>query len=60
MRHKKRDEPKFISFTVLEEVEILNLWNDFQKVVKFIDDNWSWLNPMMEQITNQKYSLEEL
>lgn len=46
----------FISFSVLEQVEILNLWDDFQKVVKFIDENYNWLNPIMEQVMNQKYS----
>lgn len=48
---------KFISFSVLEEVEILNLWNDFQKVVKFIDENYNWLNPIMEQVMNTKLYL---
>ena len=27
--------------------EILNLWEDFRKVVKFIDDNANWLKPLM-------------
>ena len=27
--------------------EILNLWNDFLKVVKFIDENKEWLNPLL-------------
>lgn len=29
------------------EVEMLNLWRDFLKVVEFIDSNISWLSPMM-------------
>lgn len=43
--------------SVLEDNEILNLWNDFQKVVKFIDENYNWLNPIMEQVMNTKLYL---
>ena len=42
---------------VRQDIEILNLWEDFKKVVKFIDDNFEWLNPLMESITNKKLSL---
>lgn len=42
---------------VRQNIEILNLWEDFKKVVKFIDDNFEWLNPLMESITNKKLSL---
>ena len=42
---------------VRQDIEILNLWEDFKKVVKFIDDNFEWLNPLMENITNKKLSL---
>ena len=44
--------------SVLQNIEILNLWEDFKKVVKFIDDNFEWLNPLMESITKKKLSLE--
>lgn len=37
---------------------MLNLWEDFHKVVKFIDDNFEWLNPLMERITKKKLSLD--
>ena len=43
---------------VRQDIEILNLWEDFKKVVKFIDDNFEWLNPLMEHITHKKLSLE--
>ena len=44
--------------SVRQDIEILNLWEDFKKVVKFIDDNFEWLNPLMEHITHRKQSLE--
>ncbi len=44
--------------SVRQNIEILNLWEDFKKVVKFIDDNFEWLNPLMESITKKKLSLE--
>ena len=34
-------------------IEMLNLWNDFRKVVKFIDDN-PWVKPMLERIVKDK------
>ena len=34
-------------------VELLNLWNDFRKVVKFIDEN-PWVMPMLEKIIQMK------
>ena len=55
---------KFLSYKglsivpVRQNIEILNLWEDFKKVVKFIDDNFEWLNPLMEHITHKKLSLE--
>lgn len=43
---------------VRQDIEILNLWEDFKKVVKFIDENFEWLNPLMEHIIHKKLSLE--
>ncbi len=43
---------------VRQDIEILSLWEDFKKVVKFIDENFEWLNPLMEHITHKKLSLE--
>ena len=34
-------------------IELLNLWNDFRKVVKFIDEN-PWVKPMLERIVENK------
>ena len=34
-------------------IELLNLWNDFRKVVKFIDEN-PWVKPMLEKIMRDK------
>ena len=34
-------------------IELLNLWNDFRKVVEFIDEN-QWVKPMLERIVKDK------
>ena len=34
-------------------IEMLNLWNDFRKVVKFIDEN-PWVKPMLKKIIEMK------
>ena len=34
-------------------VELLNLWNDFRKVVKFIDEN-PWIKSLLEKIIEMK------
>jgi hypothetical protein len=34
-------------------IELLNLWNDFRKVVKFIDEN-PWVKLMLEGIMKSK------
>jgi hypothetical protein len=34
-------------------IEMLNLWNDFRKVVKFIDEN-PWVKPLLEKIIEIK------
>lgn len=34
-------------------IEMLNLWNDFRKIVKFIDEN-PWVKPMLEKIMEMK------
>ena len=34
--------------------EILNLWLDFQKVARFIDENKEWLMPLLERIKEKK------
>ena len=47
-----------LSLLVRPSIEMLNLWEDFRKVVKFIDDNFTWLNPLMERITKRKFSLD--
>ena len=40
-------------------VELLNLWNDFRKVVKFIDENAVWLKPLMARIVENKKAESE-
>lgn len=41
------------SFLLPPSIEMLNLWNDFRKVVKFIDEN-PWVKPMLERIVEDK------
>jgi hypothetical protein len=34
-------------------IELLNIWNDFRKVVRFIDEN-PWVRPLLEKIIEMK------
>ncbi len=34
-------------------IGLLNIWNDFQKVVKFIDDD-PWIKPMLTRVQSDK------
>jgi hypothetical protein len=34
-------------------IGLLNLWNDFRKVVRFVDEN-PWVKPMLEKIERHK------
>ena len=34
-------------------IELLNLWNDFRKVVQFIDEN-PWVKQLLERIVKDK------
>ena len=45
--------------TVHPSIELLNLWEDFRKVVKFIDENHCWLNPLLERITKKEPPLKD-
>jgi hypothetical protein len=38
-----------VRFFAPESEAMLNLWRDFRKVVKFIDINRGWLEPLLEQ-----------
>jgi hypothetical protein len=40
-------------------IGLLNLWNDFRKVVKFIDENQTWLRPLMGRIAANKKAEEK-
>ena len=42
------------AFSAPRNNEILNLWLDFQKVARFIDDNKEWLMPLLERIKEKK------
>ena len=41
------------------ESGLLNLWNDFRKVVQFIDENQTWLRPLMGRIAANKKAEEK-
>ena len=51
--NKKQPEFSVEPFFAPVSVELLNLWNDFRKVVKFIDEN-PWVKPMLERIVKDK------
>jgi len=40
-------------FSAPASVELLNLWNDFRKVVRFIDEN-PWVKPLLARIQSDK------
>ena len=40
-------------------IELLNLWNDFRKVVQFIYDNQTWLRPLMDRVAANKKAEEK-
>ena len=46
-------------FCAPESIELLNLWNDFRKVVQFIDDNQTWLRPLMDRVAANKKAEEK-
>ena len=48
------------SFAVASfDIKMSNLWNDFRKVVKFIDENRTWLIPLWENIVINKKAESE-
>lgn len=48
-----------LSFFAPACVELLNLWNDFRKVVQFVDDNQTWLRPLMYRVAANKKAEEK-
>lgn len=50
---EQRNLLHLLIFSVPAGVELLNLWNDFRKVVKFIDEN-PCVKPMLEKIIQMK------
>ena len=51
--YERKKALNFFSAFAPEGIELLNLWNDFRKVVKFIDEN-PWVKPMLEKIIESK------
>ena len=43
-----------LSLSVHPTLEILNLWEDFKKVVEFIEANTTWLKPIMDRVGRNK------
>ena len=39
-----------LSSVAPQSVELLNLWSDFRKIVQFVDDNSTWLRPLMLRV----------
>ena len=51
---KKRSQHAAETSPAPPSVELLNIWIDFRKVVKFIDDNQGWLTPCLKRITGKE------
>ena len=52
--YTRKKRPTLVTlFCALASIELLNLWNDFRKVVEFIDEN-KWVKPMLERIVKDK------
>ena len=51
---KKTDDIAAVRFPAPESGAMLNLWRDFRKVVKFIDINRGWLEPLLEQVKKSR------
>ena len=51
---KEKRATKLPSALALESEAMLNLWRDFRKVVKFIDINRGWLEPLLEQVKKSR------
>ena len=49
----KKSTEEIQCFCAPVSVEMLNLWNDFRRVVKFIDEN-PWIKPMLAKIEDDK------
>ena len=57
----KRKSTEFLQrFYAPAGIELLNLWNDFLKVVRFIDDNAIWLHPLLDKVAVNKKSRGEI
>ena len=56
---KTKKALNFFSAFAPAGIELLNLWNDFQKVVKFIDDNATWLRPLLDKMASNKKAEEK-
>ena len=64
MGYEEKEKGQTLNFEDLSSVapagiELLNLWNDFRKVVKFIDENQTWLRPLMDRVASNKKAEEK-
>ena len=58
MGYEEKEKGQTLNFEDLSTcppagIGLLNLWNDFRKVVQFIDEN-PWVKPMLERIVEDK------
>lgn len=54
-KFKKRRAAKSAVRLAPPEVELLNLWRDFRKVVEFIDRNGEWLHQTIGYVIDIKF-----
>ena len=60
---QKQNEQTFVSddlfvLAPLRDDYLNRVWRDFRKVVRFIEDNASWLLPMLEQVKKKPEGIE--
>ena len=53
IRTQKKRTTSLPSALAPESEAMLNLWRDFRKVVKFIDENKTWLLPALEALKQE-------
>jgi hypothetical protein len=55
MKYEEKENGQTADFDNLSALaprnsEMLNLWRDFLTVVKFIEENQEWLEPLLKQV----------
>ena len=57
--YKRKRALNFFSAFAFAGIELLNLWSDFLEVVNYIDDNATWLLPLLDRVAVNKKAEEK-